>query len=177
MTARDWEAKASLSSMTEMSVEGEAGELEDFGDGEDGADAHLFREAAGDRVGDEAAEGLEVELGGAAGVHENGDGGAVGGLRGVASGDSALGTEGGFEFGEGFEGGVSAGTFVGREEGFIYVEFAATLPGVARVMGMGMSSESNLPAAWAARAFWWDAKGRRPDLRGRFCSGWRRARR
>ena len=40
-------------------VEGEAGEFERFGDGVDGADAHLFGVAAGVGEGDEAGERLE----------------------------------------------------------------------------------------------------------------------
>ena len=54
----------------------------------------------------------------AVGFHEDGGGGAVGGLRGVAGGDGALGVEGGLEFGEGFSGGVGAGAFVGGEDAF-----------------------------------------------------------
>ena len=78
-------------------VEREAGERERFGDGGDGADAHLFRQAAGDGVGDEASEGLKAELARAGGFHEDGGGGAVGGLRGVAGGDRALRVKDGLE--------------------------------------------------------------------------------
>ena len=97
-------------------VEGEAGELEGFGDGGDGTDAHLFRQAAGDGVGDEAGEGVKAEFAGAAGIHENGGGGAVGGLRGVAGGDGSLRVEGGLELGQRFGGGVGARAFVGGED-------------------------------------------------------------
>ena len=65
-------------------VESEAGELERFGDGGDGADAHLFRQATGDGVGDEAGERLNAEFARAGRFHEDGGGCAVGGLRGVA---------------------------------------------------------------------------------------------
>ena len=93
--------------------------MQGLGDGGDGADAHLFRQTAGDGVGDEAGEGTNAELARAAGFHEDGGGGAVGGLRGVAGGDGALRVEGGLELGEGLGGGVGAGAFVGGEDRFL----------------------------------------------------------
>ena len=54
---------------------------------------------------------------GALGGHDDGGGGSVGGLRGVAGGDGALGVEDGLEFGERFERGVGAGAFVLLEDG------------------------------------------------------------
>ena len=61
---------------------------------------------------------MEAQFLCASGVHQDGSGGAIRGLRGVASRDSALGVEGGLEFGEGFERAIGAGAFVGCEDFF-----------------------------------------------------------
>ena len=62
MTARACAAKASLSSMRPMSLRVRPAQLQRLGDGGDGADAHLLRQAAGDGVGDEAGEGVKAEF-------------------------------------------------------------------------------------------------------------------
>jgi hypothetical protein len=54
----------------------------------------------------------------AGGIHEDGCGGSVGGLRGVAGGDCALRVEDGLELGEGGGRGVGARAFVGGEHRF-----------------------------------------------------------
>lgn len=82
-------------------VLGEAGELEDLGDGLPGAEAHEQGLDADDGGGDELAEdGLAEALGGAAAHHEHG-GGAVADLRGVAGVDAAVLGEGGLDLAEG----------------------------------------------------------------------------
>ena len=57
MMARTCAAKASFNSMRSMSLSVRPARRKRFGDGGDGADAHLFRQTAGDGIGDEAGEG------------------------------------------------------------------------------------------------------------------------
>jgi hypothetical protein len=98
--------------------QGETSDAENLANGGNGAHAHLLRQAAGSGVGQEAAEGVNAQFMGTGGFHQNCGSGAVGGLRGVAGGDGSLCVEGGFEFGQGFERGVGARTFVGGKDGF-----------------------------------------------------------
>jgi hypothetical protein len=58
----DWAAKASLSSKRSMSSSERPASLEGFGDGVDGADAHLFGVAAGVGEGDEAGQRGDAKL-------------------------------------------------------------------------------------------------------------------
>ncbi len=139
-------------------VERKAGMGESFGDGGDGADAHFFRQAAGDGIGGEAREGLKAEFACVCGFHEDGRCCAVGGLRGVAGGNRALRVEGGLELGECFGGGVGARAFVGGEDFSWTWGFPAFAPGTEVVTGTGTSSSLKRPAACAARAFWWLAR-------------------
>jgi hypothetical protein len=64
-------------------------------------------------IRDQPRKGPDAQLLCAAGFHEDGGRGAVGGLRGVAGGDGALRVECRLELGESFSGGVGAWAFVG----------------------------------------------------------------
>ena len=121
MMARTCAAKASFNSMRSMSCELESGERERFGNRGDGADAHLFRQTTGDGVGDEAGERLNAELARAAVFHQDGGGGSVRGLRGVAGSDGSLRVKDGLERGEGGSRSVGARAFVGGEFFFLNV--------------------------------------------------------
>ena len=111
---------------------------ERLGDGSDGADAHLFGQAAGDGVGDEAGQRAKAELARASGIHEDCGGCAVGGLRGVAGGDGALRVKDGLELRERCGGSVGAGAFVGGEDSFPgHAACRSLRPGAAVVDGHG----------------------------------------
>src|ERR1700730_12798860 len=76
-------------------AEREAGELQRFGNGENGTDAEFFRRAAGGRVGDKTRERFEAEGVSAGLAHDHRSGGAVAHGRAVSGGDGALCVEGG----------------------------------------------------------------------------------
>lgn len=93
-------------------VLGDAGELEDLGDGLPGTDAHeQWRDAddAGRHV--LAKDGLAQALGGAA-LHQQHGGGAVADLRGVAGVDAAVLGEGRLDLAQGLGGDARAHTVV-----------------------------------------------------------------
>src|SRR5579871_3627681 len=62
--------------------------LEELGHGEDGADPHFVRIAAGDSDAAVDAERREIALARKLALHEDAGAGAVGKLRGVARGDA-----------------------------------------------------------------------------------------
>src|SRR5258708_7103433 len=76
-------------------AEREAGELQRFGDGEDGADTEFLGRAAGGGVGDETRERLQTEGLGARVAHDHGGGGAIAHGGTVSGRDAALDVEGG----------------------------------------------------------------------------------
>ena len=77
--------------------------LQHLGNGVDGTDAHLFRQAAGNGIGHQAAEGANAQLAGPAGFHQNDRRRAIGGLRGVARSHRSLSVKGRLELGKCFE--------------------------------------------------------------------------
>src|SRR5690606_6257636 len=80
--------------------------LEQPGNREDGADAHLVRLAAGDRPALERAHGLQAATLGLPGLHDHHGGRAVRELAGVAGGDELVGALDRLQLGQAFEGGV-----------------------------------------------------------------------
>src|ERR1700740_1659149 len=77
-------------------AERETGELQRFGDGEDGADAELLGRATSSGIGDKTRERLEPESVGAGLAHDHGGGGTIAHRGTVSGGDGAFGVEGGF---------------------------------------------------------------------------------
>ena len=93
--------------------ESEAGERKRFGDGGDGADTHLFRQATRNSIGDKASEWLNAKLARAASSHEDYGCRAIGSLRRVSRGHGSLRMKHRPERSEGCSGGVTARAFVG----------------------------------------------------------------
>ncbi len=136
-----------------MSLRVRPARLQSLGNRGDRADAHLFRQAAGDGVGYQPRDGLNAELLCAAGFHQNRRGCAVRGLRAVAGGDRALRVEGGLEFGERFGGGVGARAFVGGKDCLRDRRLSRPSRLEREVVTVtGISSSLKRPAACAARA-------------------------
>ena len=77
MTARLCEANASFSSTRSRSADVDAGPRQQLRHRRNGPDAHHARVDAGDRRGDERAERLDAELGGALLARDHERGGAV----------------------------------------------------------------------------------------------------
>ena len=86
--------------------------LEQAGDGEDRADAHLIRLATRHGPAFEGAEGLQATPLGLFGFHQHQGGRAVGQLAGVARRHIFAGAFDRFELGQAFECGVGAVAFV-----------------------------------------------------------------
>src|SRR5712672_4155262 len=88
------------------------GELERPRDGFDRPDAHDFRRYAGDAVGHEAGQRFEIVLLQNLFAYEDGGARAIGHLRGVASGDAALGGEHRPQLGKRFRADLRAWPFI-----------------------------------------------------------------
>ena len=100
-------------------VEVPAGATADTADGFDRAEAHEGGIAADDGAGDDAGAGGELVGGEGVVAGEQDESGAVVDAGGVAGGDAAVFAEGGFQFGEGLDGGIGSRVLVLADGGAI----------------------------------------------------------
>src|SRR4029077_5275176 len=97
-------------------LEFQAGQAQRLGNGKHGANAHLFRRAAGSRKGDESRQRLHAEGAGAVGAHHHRDCGSIAHLGAITSRNRAVSVKRGFQPREGVDRRIGASAFVGVED-------------------------------------------------------------
>src|SRR5690606_855448 len=108
-------------------IHGQAVALEQTRNGEDRADAHFVRLAAGNRETAEDAHGLDVQLLGNLAVHDGTYGRAVGQLAGVAGGDEVLRATYRLQAGQCFQSGLRTVALVAGQGHFLAGDLAGFL--------------------------------------------------